>query len=128
MIRIVRKYPVAFSIIVFAFTMLIPWGALYPLLSKLPYYWGFFVKYMLTFVLSIGLTLLIYKKIPFSLKNPSYIKGLFTFGLLGIICAIIAFFSSMQKIDRTTNFLEIFSFVLYIIAVVLSEEFLFRII
>lgn len=126
MIRIIKNYPIISSVLLFILTMLIPWSGLYPLLVNLPYYFGFFVKYMITFILSIGVTLFLYKKIPFTLKNPLYFKGLLTFGLLGIICAIIAFFSSMQKIDRTTNFLEIFSFFLYIIAVVLSEEFLFR--
>ena len=126
MISIIKKFPITSSVLFFVFTMLIPWSLLYPLLCNLSYYWGFVMKYSVTFILSIAITLFIYKRIPFTLKNPSYFKGLFTFGLLGIICAIIAFFSSIQKMDRVTNFIEVFSFVLYIIAVVISEEYLFR--
>lgn len=125
--NIVKKYPIIFSIAFVILTIVIPWGSLYIPLKSLPYYYGFVIKYAITLFLSIGITMAIYKKIPFSLKNKNYFKGLFTFGLLGLICAFIAFVCSMSGFDRQTNFNEVFSFILYILFVALSEEYLFRV-
>ena len=125
--ELIKKYPVISSILFFVLTIMIPWAILFPLFNDLPYYYGYAIKYALTLILSVLATLFVYKKVPFSLKNKNYLKGLFSFGMIGLICAFIAFFCSMSKIDRRTNFNEVFSFVMYILFVALSEEYLFRV-
>lgn len=58
--------------------------------------------------------------------NAGLFKGLFTFGLVGLICAIMAFLFGYNTPDRTPSVATMFGFILYNLAIAVSEEFLFR--
>jgi len=121
-----QKFPVAYSIWLFAISMPILWGALYPLLYRLPFYWASTIKYTLTLFFVIAACLIIYKHIPFTLQCRSVFKGLFTFGLVGLICAVMAFVFSYHTPDTTPSASTVLGFALYNLAIASSEEFLFR--
>lgn len=123
--KIIRN-PLLFSVIVFLLVMPITWGLLYSVLSKFPQFLGEITKYNLTLIITIIISIIVYKKIPFTLKNNNFLKGLFTFGLLGFICAIMAFIFSYNKIDIIPNVSTIIQYIIYCLIVAISEEFLFR--
>lgn len=122
----IYKYPVVFSIVVFALTMLLLWGAIYPLLFPLGETYSGVVKYTLTLILTIVFGFLIYKNIPFTLKCPKFIKGLFSYGSIGLIGAVMAFAFSFNEIDMAPSIEIIIGYVLLNLAIAFSEEFLFR--
>ncbi len=124
--KIVEKFPITFSVAVFALAMPIVWSALYPLLYKLPFYWASTIKYTLTLSVVIAVCFAVYRKIPFTLQVKGLFKGLFTFGLVGLICAVMAFIFSYNTPDMTPSVSTFFGFILYNLAIAVSEEFLFR--
>ena len=124
--KFVQKFPITYSILLFAISMPILWGTLYPLLYKLPFYWASSIKYTLTLLVVITACLIIYKHIPFTLQCKSVFKGLFTFGLVGLICAVMAFVFSYHTPDTVPSASTVLGFVLYNLAIAISEEFLFR--
>lgn len=69
---------------------------------------------------------IIYRKIPFTLQCKGLFKGLFTFGLVGLICAVMAFIFSYDKPDITSSASVVIGFIFYNLAIAISEEFLFR--
>ncbi|MDE7453341.1 MAG: CPBP family intramembrane metalloprotease, partial [Clostridia bacterium] len=124
--KFIDRFPVIFSVLVFAITMPVIWGATYPLLYKLPFYWASAIKYTLTFLAVIAICFAAYRKIPFTLQGKGLLKGLFTAGLVGLICAVMAFVFSYNTPDVTPSVSTVFGFVLYNLAIAFSEEFLFR--
>lgn len=124
--KTINKFPILFSLAAFAVSMPIVWGALYPLLYKLPFYWASAIKYSLTLFAAIGICFAVYRKIPFTLQCKGLFKGLFTFGLVGLICAVMAFAFSYDTPDTTPSASTVIGFIFYNLAIALSEEFLFR--
>ena len=124
--KIVEKFPIIFSILLFAIAMPLLWGVTYPLLYKLPFYWASSIKYTITLLIVIAVCFIVYHKIPFTLQCKGLFKGLFTFGLLGLICAVMAFIFSYDKPDITPTISTIIGFIFYNLAIAISEEFLFR--
>ncbi len=124
--KFIEKYPIVFSLAVFALSMPIVWGALYPLLYKLPFYWASAIKYTLTLLAVVAICFVVYRKIPFTLKCKKFFTGLFTFGLVGVICAVMAFVFSYNTPDTTPSVSTVFGFIFYNLAIAVSEEFLFR--
>ena len=124
--KIVEKFPIIFSILLFAIAMPLLWGATYPLLYKLPFYWASSIKYTITLLIVIAVCFIVYHKIPFTLQCKGIFKGLFTFGLIGLICAVMAFIFSYDKPDITPTISTIIAFIFYNLAIAISEEFLFR--
>ncbi len=124
--RIVAKFPIVFSILLFAIAMPLLWGITYPLLYKLPFYWASTIKYTITLLVVVAVCFIIYHKIPFTLECKGLFKGLFTFGLLGLICAVMAFIFSYDKPDITPTVSTVIGFIFYNLAIAISEEFLFR--
>ncbi|MDE7394666.1 MAG: CPBP family intramembrane metalloprotease [Clostridiales bacterium] len=120
------KFPVLFSIIVFAISMPLLWGATYPILYKLPFYFASAIKYALTLLLVIAICFIVYRKISFTLQGKGLFKGLFTVGSVGLICAVMAFVFSYNKPDMTPSAGTVIGFILYNLAIAVSEEFLFR--
>ncbi|MDE7106657.1 MAG: CPBP family intramembrane metalloprotease [Anaeroplasmataceae bacterium] len=124
--KIVAKFPIVFSIFLFAIAMPLVWGVTYPLLYKLPFYWASAIKYTITLVVVIAVCFIVYHKIPFTLQCKGLFKGLFTVGLVGLICAVMAFIFSYDKPDITPTVSIIIGFIFYNLAIAVSEEFLFR--
>ena len=124
--KFIDRFPVIFSVLVFAISMPIIWGATYPLLYKLPFYWASTIKYTLTFLAVIAICFAVYRKIPFTLQCKGLFKGLFTAGLVGLICAVMAFVFSYNTPDVTPTVSTVFGFIFYNLAIAFSEEFLFR--
>lgn len=124
--KFIEKRPVIFSIAVFALSMPIIWGAMYPLLYKLPFYWASAIKYTLTLLVVIAVCFAVYRRIPFTLQYKGMFKGLFIFGAVGLICAVMAFIFSYNTPDVTPSASTVIGFILYNLAIALSEEFLFR--
>lgn len=120
------KFPVIFSVLVFAVCMPLLWGATYPLLYKLPFYWASAIKYSLTLLAVIIICFCVYRRIPFIVKCKKLFKGLFTFGAVGLICAVMAFVFSYAEPDTTPSVSTVFGFIFYNLAIAVSEEFLFR--
>ena len=121
-----QKFPITYSILLFAISMPILWGALYPLLYRLPFYWASTIKYTLTLLVVIAACRIIYKHIPFTLQCKGVFNGLFTFGLVGLVCAVMAFVFSYNAPDTAPSVSTVLGFVLYNLAIAISEEFLFR--
>lgn len=124
--KFIDKFPFVFSVAVFAVSMPIVWGATYPLLYKLPFYFASAIKYTLTLLAAVAVCFCVYRKIPFTLECKGLFKGLFTFGSVGLICAVMAFVFSYDTPDITPSVSTVFGFILYNLAIALSEEFLFR--
>ena len=124
--KFAQKFPITYSILLFAISMPILWGALYPLLYRLPFYWASTIKYMLTLLVVIAACRIIYKHIPFTLQCEGVFRDLFTFGLVGLICAVMAFVFSYNTPDAAPSASTVLGFVLYNLAIAISEEFLFR--
>ncbi|MDE7464141.1 MAG: CPBP family intramembrane metalloprotease [Clostridiales bacterium] len=124
--KFIEKYPVLFSIAIFAVSMPIIWGATYPLLYKLPFYWASTIKYTLTLLVVVSVCFIVYRKIPFTLQGKGLLKALFIFGLVGLICAVMAFVFSYDTPDITPSASTVIGFILYNLAIAFSEEFLFR--
>lgn len=124
--KFIDRFPVIFSVATFAISMPIIWGALYPLLYKLPFYWASAIKYTLTLLVAVAVCFAVYRKIPFTLQGKNLFKGLFTFGLVGLICAVMAFIFSYNKPDVTPSASTVIGFIFYNLAIAVSEEFLFR--
>ena len=124
--KFLERFPIIFSLAVFAISMPLVWGALYPLLYKLPFYWASAIKYALTLLAVILICIAVYRKIPFTLQGRGLFKGLFTFGLVGLICAVAAFIFSYDKPDITPSASTVIGFIFYNLAIAFSEEFLFR--
>ena len=124
--KFARKFPILYSILIFSISMPVLWGVFYPLLYKSPFYWAGAMKYALTLLTVIAACLIVYGHMPFTLQCKSLFKGLFTFGLVGLICAVMAFVFSYNKPDTAPSVSTVFGFVLYNLAIAVSEEFLFR--
>ncbi len=124
--KFIDKFPIIFSVATFVISMPLVWGALYPLLYKLPFYWASAIKYTLTFFVVVAICFVVYRKIPFTLKCKKPFNGLFTFGLVGLICAVMAFIFSYNTPDTTPSVSTVFGFIFYNLAIAVSEEFLFR--
>ncbi|MDE6660268.1 MAG: CPBP family intramembrane metalloprotease [Anaeroplasmataceae bacterium] len=124
--KIVEKFPIVFSILLFAIAMPLLWGVTYPLLYKLPFYWASTIKYISTLFVVVAVCFIVYHKIPFTLQYKGLFKGLFTFGLVGLICAVMAFIFSYDKPDIKPTISTLIGFILYNLAIAISEEFLFR--
>ncbi len=120
-----QKFPIIFSILLFVISMPILWGAFYPLLYKLPFYFASAIKYTLTLLAVIAACFIIYRKIPFTLQCKELFKSLFSFGLVGLICAVMAFIFSYSAPDTTPSVSIVLGFTLYNLAIAYSEEFLF---
>lgn len=124
--KFIDRFPIIFSIAVFAISMPLIWGATYPLLYKLPFNWASAIKYTLTLLAVIVICFCVYRKIPFTLQCKGIFKGLLTFGLVGLICAVMAFIFSYDTPDMTPSVSTVIGFILYNLAIAVSEEFLFR--
>ncbi len=124
--KFIDKFPIIFSLAVFALSMPLLWGGLYPLLYKLPFYWASAIKYTLTLLAVIVICFCVYRKIPFTLQCKGLFKDLCTFGSVGLICAVMAFIFSYNSPDTTPSVSTVFGFIIYNSAIAVSEEFLFR--
>ena len=124
--KLIDRFPILFSVLAFAISMPLLWGALFPLLYKLPFYWASAIKYALTLIAVIAICFCVYRKIPFTLKCKNLVKGLFTFGLVGLICAVMAFIFSYDTPDIAPSVSTVIGFIFYNLAIAVSEEFLFR--
>ena len=124
--KFIDRFPTIFSVAVFAISMPLILGGLYLLLYKLPFNWASAIKYTLT-LLAVSVTCFcVYRKIPFTLQCKGFFKGLFTFGLVGLICAVMAFVFSYNTPDMTPSVSTVIGFIFYNLAIAVSEEFLFR--
>lgn len=121
-----EQFPIVFSLLAFGMAMPLLWGTVYPLLANLPFYWAGAVKYTLTFCMTTLICFAIYRSIPFPYRCERFFKGLFSFGTLGIICAVMAFVFSYERPDRIPSISTVVGFVLYNLAIAVSEEWLFR--
>lgn len=124
--KFIDRFPLLFSIAVFAISMPLVWGVLYPVLYKLPFYWASAIKYILTLLVVVVICFCVYRKIPFTLQGRGFFKGLFTFGLVGLICAAMAFIFSYDTPDTVPPVSTVIGFIFYNLAIAVSEEFLFR--
>lgn len=124
--KFINRFPILFSVTVFAISMPLIWGALYPLLYKLPFYWASAIKYILTLLAVVVICFCVYRKIPFTLQGKGLFKGLFIFGLVGLICAVMAFVFSYNTPDMTPSVSTVIGFIFYNLVIAVSEEFLFR--
>lgn len=124
--KIIYKFPILFSITVFSLTMLLLWGAIYPLLIPLGETYSGIIKYTLTLILTILFGYVINKNIPYTLKCSQFLKGLFSYGLIGLIGAVMAFAFSFNEIDMSPSIETIVGYILLNFAIAISEEFLFR--
>lgn len=122
----VRQFPVIISLLAFGMAMPLLWGVTYPLLTKLPFYWAGAVRYALSFCVTTGISFVIYRGIPFPYRCEEFFRGLFSFGALGIICAVMAFVFSYDKPDTIPTISTMLGFVCYNLAIAVSEEWLFR--
>ena len=124
--KFAAKFPIVYSLLLFTISMPILWGAVYPLLYKLPFYWASAMKYTLTLLAVIAACLVTYRQIPFTYQCKNVFKGLFTFGFVGVLCAVMAFLFSCDTPDRTPSVSTVLGFTFYNLAIAISEEFLFR--
>lgn len=125
---IIEKNPFIFSIGFVVITMLVPWGLLYPLASYIDSYLYSGLKYFVSLIIAVLITLGIWRKIPGSLGVDKFLKNLFTFGLLGLICVIPPLIFSYDTVDISPTPLIVIEFIFYIINVVVAEEFIFRVV
>ena len=126
MIKFIKNNPLVFGIVYVLLTMILPWTLIFQINKNIDFYFDGVVKYSITLIITIIICFILYKKIPFTLKNPKLLRNLFTFGFLGIFCALMAFMFSFSKPDMKPQTLNIVGFTLYNLAIALSEEFLFR--
>jgi len=121
-----KKHVILFSSIIFLFAMPVAWGLLYPVTHLLGNLWAETIQYTVTAVLSIVFMYCIWRTSIFSFRSKRFWKGLFSFGLLGVLGAIGAFIFSRDVIDLTPTILTFLSCVAMNLAIAVSEEFLFR--
>lgn len=121
-----RINPFLYSIVVFAITMLLPWGVAYRLFCLLPGYYGGALKYGVSLVLGVICVYATEGKLNFSIQNEKFMKGLFSYGLLGLICAIAAAIFSYSSIEHGTTIGIMVGYILYNLMIALSEEVIFR--
>jgi len=126
--NVIEKYPFISGIILVILTMVLPWGLMYPLSNYLDTYLYGGLKYLASLVIAALLIFLIYKDMPFEIKKGFTIKALFTFGLLGIIGAIMPLLFSYEEVDITPTALTIVEFIFYVLMIAVSEEFIFRVV
>ena len=120
------KHPLLFSLAAFGLAMPVTWGIITPWLKQMPMVWGGTVKYTLSLLVVFGICLAVYGRLPFTLSGKGFVRGLFGFGLLGLICAVMAFLFSYQTPVTLPSVGTVTGFTLYSLAIALSEEFLFR--
>jgi len=123
---ILKKTPLSFALLLFALAMPLAWFLLNLLVASLGSVWSGAMDYGLTIAIVVGACLLCFKELPFSLKGEHFFKGLFTFGLLGVLVALIAFAMSYETIDLTPTWSDFLGYLLLNAAIAISEEFLFR--
>lgn len=121
-----RINPYFYGIAVFAITMLIPWAIGYKFFCFLPGYYGGALKYGVSLILGIGCVYATEGKLNFSIQNKEFVKGLFSYGLLGLICAIAAAIFSYSPVEHGTTLMILEGYILYNMMIALSEEFIFR--
>lgn len=125
-VNYLKKHVVLLSFIVFIVTMPLAWLLIQPVTHLLTDNWANTVRYTATAFLSIASMYFIWRRPIFSFRNSNFFKGLFTFGLLGLIGAVGAFFFSRDVIDLSPTFTIVLSCILLNLAIAVSEEFLFR--
>jgi hypothetical protein len=123
---ILKKMPLLFALLLFALAMPLAWFLLNLLVAPLGSVWSGAMDYGLTIVIVVGICFFCFRELPFPLKGEHFFKGLFTFGLLGIIVAVIAFVMSYETIDLTPTLSDFLGCLLLNAAIAVSEEFLFR--
>lgn len=122
----VEKHVIIFSILLFVVTMPVAWGILYPICIPKGLLFYNAVKYTASAVVAMLFMKLFWKKNVFTFENKGFFKGLFTFGLLGVLGAIGAFFVSGNVVDMKPAFFTILTCVWMNFAIALSEEIIFR--
>jgi membrane protease YdiL (CAAX protease family) len=106
--------------------MPVAWGVLCPVTRLLDSLWAGTIQYTVTAILSIVFMYCIWKTSLFSFQCKHFWKGLFSFGLLGVLGAIGAFIFSRDMVDLTPTAFTIIGCVALNLAIAVSEEFLFR--
>lgn len=121
-----NKHIILFSFALFLLSMPVAWGLLYPVTRLLSPLWAGTVQYTATAILAMALMYGIWKAPIFPLGCRHFWKGLFTFGLLGVLGAAGAFVFSREPIDLAPSVSTILGCVTLNLAIAVSEEFLFR--
>ena len=121
-----KKHTTLICFAMFIIAMPLAWLTLNPLIRQFDDVWADVVRYLVTVAITILLMRLIWKKNVFSFKCPKLFKGLFTFGLVGLVGAVGAFVFSYEMVDVMPAIEMIVGVVLMNLAIAISEEFLFR--
>ncbi len=120
------KNVVVFSVLLVIVTMPVAWGILYPLLIPLGMMWYNAIKYTVSAVLALVFMYVLWQKKVFSFRNPRFFKNLFTFGLLGVLGSVGAFFVSGGVVDLNPGLGLIIGCIWMNLAIAVSEEVIFR--
>lgn len=126
MVKFFKRFPLLTSLFFILVSMILPWGALYDVLKPLGTYWSGSVRYGLTLIIAAVLVALVHRRIPFTLYTPHFWKDLVTFGIVGLIGAVMGLVFSFSPFDRAPGWDEVLGLVVYSLLIALSEEVLFR--
>ncbi len=123
---IIKKIPLLFAILLFAVAMPLAWFLTNLATSSLGSIWSGVIDYSATLIVVLAVCFLCFKELPFSLECRHFLKGLFTFGLLGVLIAVVAFAMSYDTVDMVPALSDFIGYLFLNLAVAVSEEFLFR--
>lgn len=121
-----EKRPLLFSFAAFLGATFIIWLFLTPITRLVPYYFGETVKYMGTFLVAAGICQERFGGFSPGRGNGSFLKGLFTAGSVGLICAACAFFFSYSAPRQFPGIGVVLGFLCCCLGAAISEEVLFR--
>lgn len=123
-----KSHVVVGSILFFLISMPLVWGAIFPILQGLDKVWQGAIKYGLSALWAWLVIQYIWQGEKLLGMQSPFWKGLFSFGLLGVIGAIGAFFFSRDTVDMMPSVMTLLGCILMNLAIAVSEEFIFRIV
>lgn len=121
-----RKHVICFSILVFLLSMPVSWLIILPFIKNWQMEWKRAAEYGMSVIVVLAIASLYWKEMSFSFKCPLFFKGLFSFGLLGVIGAVCAFVFSRGTVDLKPTICQIIGCVMMTLAIAVSEEVIFR--
>ena len=122
-----KSHVVIGSILFFLISMPLIWGTIFPLLEGMEKVWQGVIKYGLSALVAWLIIQFIWQGEKLLGMQSSFWRGLFSFGLLGVIGAFGAFFFSRDTVDVMPSAMTILGCILMNLAIAVSEEFIFRI-
>ncbi|WP_167957730.1 CPBP family intramembrane glutamic endopeptidase [Anaerosporobacter faecicola] len=121
-----NTHTILFGVIVVILCMPVIWGITFPILKPLEKGYNWTIKYGLSALCALGIAYGAFQGKLFSLHAKGFWKGLISFGLLGVLGAIGAFFFSGGEVDLSPSIPTFLSYITMNFAIAISEELIFR--